>query len=110
VPSETRDDGDERRPAARGADLVPEPPRVPMPDTDAADVDPAVRALFWRSALMANVALFCLLFGPMLVLFTGAWVAGAATVVIGGVAGLRVYHLYLVFRRRGEEGTDEQKA
>jgi hypothetical protein len=107
VPGESRDD-DERTPEERAADLVPEPPRAPTPDTAPEDVDPEVRTLFWQSVLVANVALFCLLFGPVLVLFTGAWVTGGVTVLIGVAASLRVYHLYRVFQRRDEGASDER--
>ena len=98
------DEADETDLEARAADLGPDPPRAPTPDTDPADVDPEIKGLFWRSVLMANVALFCLAFGPMLIVFRGAWVVGAASVVVGVVAGLRVYHLYLIFERRHGDG------
>ncbi|WP_251344320.1 DUF7322 domain-containing protein [Haloplanus halophilus] len=97
-----RDEADETDLEARAADLGPDPPRAPTPDTDPSDVDPEIRGLFWRSVLMANVAVFCLAFGPMLVGFEGAWTIGTVTVVVGVIAGLRVYHLYRIFRRRDE--------
>jgi hypothetical protein len=101
------DDDAEKAPAERRAsELGPDPPRAPTPDTDPSDVDPEVRGLFWRSVLMANVAVFCFSFGPMLVAFRGEWRVGAGLAVVGVVAGLRVYHLYRTFRGRSGESTD----
>jgi hypothetical protein len=105
------DDDAEKAPAElRAEDLGPDPPTAPTaptPDVDPSDVDPEVRGLFWRSVLMANVAVFCLAFAPMLVGFRGEWRTGLVLVLIGAVAGLRVYHHYRTFRRRsGDDGTD----
>jgi hypothetical protein len=96
------DDADDLGPEERAARLGPDPPTAPSPDTDPSDVDPEIRGLFWRSVLMANVAVFCLAFGPMLAFFRGQWTVGAGVVLIGLLAGLRVYHLYRIFQGRDD--------
>ncbi|MFD1634922.1 DUF7322 domain-containing protein [Haloplanus ruber] len=122
MPSDPWDDDDawdddaEKAPAEkRASNLGPDPPTAPAaptPDIDPSDVDPEVQGLFWRSVLMANVAVFCLAFGPMLIGFRGQWRTGLGLVLVGAVAGLRVYHLYRTFQRRSDAdssdtGTDE---
>jgi len=79
-------------------------PRIPTPDTDESDVDPDILATFWRSVLLANVALFCAALGPMLIYFRGQWAAGFASVGVGTVAGLRLYQHYRAFEERHGDG------
>ncbi|GAB6862370.1 hypothetical protein ACFR97_10870 [Haloplanus litoreus] len=97
------DDADETPAERRAANLGPDPPQAPTPNTDPSDVDPEVQSLFWRSVLMANVALFCLTFAPMLIYFRGQWRLGGGIAALGVVAGVRVYHLYRTFERRGDD-------
>ncbi|WP_299332007.1 DUF7322 domain-containing protein [Haloplanus sp.] len=90
-------------------------PRVPTPDTDETDVDPEVLETFWRSVLLANVAVLGVALGPMLVYFRGQWRFGLAAVAVGAIAGLRVYQHYRAFTSRhagdtasdGPEDTDD---
>jgi hypothetical protein len=94
------DDADETPAERRAANLGPDPPRAPAPNTDPGDVDPEIQSLFWRSVLMANVALFCLSLAPMLVYFRGQWRIGGGVATLGVIAGFRVYQLYRTFERR----------
>jgi hypothetical protein len=70
---------------------LPNVPEAPTPDTDESDVDPELLEAFWRSVLLANVALGGVTVGPMLVYFEGMWAAGSAAVVVGVLAALRVH-------------------
>jgi hypothetical protein len=90
------DEPDEPDPEAR---LAPDGPRIPTPDVDPADVDPELRATFWRSVVLANVALMGLALGAMLVAFRGWWTAGAASVAVGLLASVRLYQVYRAFER-----------
>jgi hypothetical protein len=94
------DEPDEVNPESRWDDPERDLPRVPTPDVDEEDVDPEILETFWRSVILANVALFGLSLGPMLVFFRGQWLWGGAAVALGAVAGLRVYHHYRAFQHR----------
>jgi hypothetical protein len=98
---------DEPDPEARWDDLEPDAPRIPTPDVDPEDVDPALRATFWRSVLLANVALMAFSLGAMFVLFRGWWRAGAASVAVGLLAASRLYRTYRAFERRRDDPATE---
>jgi hypothetical protein len=101
------DEPEEPAPESRWGDPERDLPRVPTPAVDEEDVDPEILETFWRSVVLANVALFGLALGPMLVFFRGQWLWGGAAVALGAVAGLRVYHHYRAFERRhGSSGSE----
>ncbi|WP_435069383.1 DUF7322 domain-containing protein [Haloplanus sp. C73] len=79
-------------------DLPPQAPSI-----DEADVDDEIRMTFWRSVLLANVALFALTVGPMLAYFRGRWTVGAVAVALGVVMVLRIYQHYRAFERRHDD-------
>jgi hypothetical protein len=97
------DEPDEPDPEDRWKDLEPDGPRIPTPDVDPADIDPQLRATFWRSVVLANVALMGLALGLMLVVFRGAWTAGGASVAVGLLAAVRLYLTYRAFERRRDD-------
>lgn len=101
------DDPDGSKPEARWDDPGSNVPQVGSSDGDGPDVDPEVATTFWRSVLLANVALFAVAVGPMLVYFRGRWTVGVAAVVIGAITGLRVYQHYRAF---AEDRDDERNA
>lgn len=86
-------------------------PRVENPADrlpDASEVDPAVQSAFWKAVVYANVALFGVSLGLMLVGFRGQWRWGGAAVLVGLLAGVRLYQTYRAFRDRDpdEDGDD----
>ncbi|WP_248897666.1 DUF7322 domain-containing protein [Haloplanus halobius] len=83
-------------------------PRVPSTDTDEDDADPELVQTFWRSVLLANVAVFALALGPMLIYFRGQWSLGAAAIGLGAITGLRVYQHCRAFG--SDEATDDDPA
>ncbi|WP_435144316.1 DUF7322 domain-containing protein [Halobaculum sp. P14] len=94
-------------------DLAPETetPEVRNPADglpDPADVDQAVQSAFWAAVVYANVALFGVALGAMLVGFRGDWAAGGAAILVGLLAAGRVYQTYRAFRDRddAENGDD----
>jgi len=102
--------GEDESPWDLGSDLggnpesdLPGVPEAPSPDTDESDVDPELLATFWRSVLLANVALGGVAVGPMLVYFEGMWVVGSAAVVVGVLAALRVRQHRRAVERMGDE-------
>ncbi|WP_338741616.1 DUF7322 domain-containing protein [Haloplanus salilacus] len=104
-PDEPEQPDPEVDPESRWGDPEQDLPRIPTPDTDETDVDPEIMETFWRSVLLANVAVFGFALGPMLVYFRGQWTLGLAAVAVGAVAGVRVYQHYRAFEtRHGEEG------
>jgi hypothetical protein len=90
----------EPEPESRWANPEDDLPRIPTPDTDETDVDPEILETFWRSVLLANVAVFGFALGPMLVYFRGQWLLGLAAVAVGAITGLRVYQHYRAFEAR----------
>lgn len=91
------DEPDASNPEARWDDPGGNVPDVGSPDGGGSDIDPEVATAFWRSVLLANVAVFGVAIGPMLIYFRGQWAVGVAAVVVGAVTGLRVYQHYRAF-------------
>jgi hypothetical protein len=104
------DEPEEPNPESGWGDPEQDLPRVPTPDTDESDVDPEILETFWRSVVLANISLFGLALGPMLVYFRGQWLWGGAAVALGPVTGLRVYHHYRPFERRHAHAAPERTA
>jgi len=100
------DEPEETNPESRWGDPERDLPRIPEPAVAEKDVDPEILETFWRSVVLANVALFGLSLGPMLVYFRGWWLWGGAAIAVGALAGLRVYQHYRAFERR--HGEDEE--
>jgi len=107
------DEPEETNPESRWGNPERDLPRIPTPSVEEKDVDPEILETFWRSVVLANVALFGLSLGPMLVYFRGWWLWGGAAVALGAVAGLRVYQHYRAFDRRyngdDEDGDDPER-
>lgn len=97
-------------------------PRVDIPSVDdpsdslpdPSTVDPDIQRSFLSGVVYANVALLGVSLGLMLVGFRGDWRAGGAAIVIGVLAGVRVYQTVRAFKQRdrdgdadGPEGRDE---
>ncbi|QLG26285.1 hypothetical protein HUG10_01455 [Halorarum halophilum] len=73
---------------------------------DASEADPEVQLAFWTAVVYANVALFGVSFGLMLIGFRGQWRWGGGAVLVGLLAGIRVYQTYRSFRNRDRDGDD----
>lgn len=103
------DEPDELDPESRWGDPerdLPRVPSAPKPTTREADVDPDVLETFWLSVLLANVAVFGLSLGPMLIFFRGMWLWGGASMALGAVCLLRVYQHYRAFEARRADDED----
>ena len=102
-PDEPEEDDPESRWGDPERDL-PTVPEVATPDPGAAD--PELTRLFWASVVAANIALFGLALGPMLVFFRGDWTLGAASVAVGAFALFRTYTYYRRVGARRDDGDD----
>ncbi|MFC7069289.1 DUF7322 domain-containing protein [Halobaculum lipolyticum] len=80
-------------------------PADSLPDSDS--VDPAIQRSFWAAVLYANVALMGVSLGLMLIGFRGDLRWGGAALVVGLLAGVRVYQTYRAFKRRDDDGDDD---
>ncbi len=86
--------------------LGPDPPTVEQPDAAAMeDVSEDAARLFFGAVVMANVALFALSLGAMLVYFRGDWELGGAALAVGAVATLFLGRFYWQFKTRDPETT-----
>jgi len=101
------DEPEETNLESRWGDPEHDLPRVPEPAVEEKDVDPEILGMFWRSVVLANVSLFGLSLGPMLVYFRGQWLWGGTAIALGALTGVRVYHHYRAFERR--HGDDSEK-
>ncbi|MFC7098125.1 DUF7322 domain-containing protein [Halobaculum marinum] len=87
-------------------------PRVEVPTVenpadslpDASTVDPAISGAFWTAVVYANVALLGVSLGLMLIGFRGDLRWGGAALVVGLLAGFRVYQTRRAFKRRDDDG------
>ncbi|WP_313691113.1 DUF7322 domain-containing protein [Halorarum halobium] len=94
-------------PSVRTREVDPPTVRNPADDlTDPADVDADVLTAFWTAVLYANVALFGVSFGLMLIGFRAQWRWGGAAILVGLLAGVRVYQTHRAFKRRDTGGED----
>lgn len=100
------DEPEQPEPESRWGNPEDDLPRIPTPDTDETDVDPDILETFWRSVLLANVAVFGAALGPMLVYFRGQWILGLAAIAVGVLTGFRVYQHYRAFEARHGEDID----
>ena len=111
------DEPTEFDPARRWPDLVPSPPAAPRTETSAApktepsssvpvpaDADPELVETWWRSVVLANVAVGSAGVGVLLIGFRGMWLVGAGAVLFGLLAALRVgQHARAVTARADDE-------
>jgi len=78
---------------------VPEAPRF-----DDSDVDPELSAFWWRTVVLANVALGGVTIGPMVIFFERMWLVGGVASLVGALAFVRVYQHVRWFKQRNEDG------
>lgn len=107
------EDGDDDLFALEGAATEAETrgPRVDVPSVrnpaeslpDPSTVDADVQRSFWMAVVYANVALLGVSLGLMLIGFRGQWRWGGGAVLVGLLAGVRVYQTYRAFEQRREE-------
>lgn len=113
------DDGpfSEDRSGGPEEDLV-EATRVDVPSVrnpadglpDPSSVDSEVSGPFLIAVIYANVALFGVSLGLMLVGFRGEWRWGGAAILVGLFAAVRVYQTYRAFEERRAERETEGDA
>jgi hypothetical protein len=90
---------------------LPSVPVAPKPETAETDVDPELFKTFWASVIFANLALFGLSLGAMLIGFRGNWTVGLVLVAVGTFALVRTWAYYVSFRDRdGDEDDDRAGA
>lgn len=87
---------------------VPESSETPDEGEATIDVDSRTSRYFWGAVALANVAVGAVSIGLMLIGFRGNWELGGGLVLIGLLAGARVYWIYREFRN--DEQTDEEDA
>jgi hypothetical protein len=99
-PDEPEEPDPEQRWGSPELDL-PRVPTVDVPESTPGDdtaVDPEIQRTFWTAVVLANVAVFGVTVGPMLVYFRGRWLVGLGLVGVGLVALARTYTLYREFQ------------
>lgn len=107
------DDGNPHEPAEPDPDAigprvestepeVPEPdiPEPDIPDLEEVDVPQELAVAFWTVVAMANVALFGVTVGALVIVAFGEWLLGAGGIGVGLVAGLLGYRRYESYRNR----------
>ncbi|MFC6787644.1 hypothetical protein ACFQFH_17825 [Halobaculum halobium] len=90
-------------------------PRVEIPSVgdpsdslpDPSTVDPAIQRPFLAAVVYANVALLGISLGLMLVGFRGDWRFGGTALVVGVLAGIRVYQTVRAFKQRKRDEDDD---
>jgi hypothetical protein len=75
-------------------------PGIPTVKTSEADVPAEVFTAFWAAVLFANVALFAISLGLMLIGFRGDWEMGGPSLLIGVVALGFTFRTYYNFNNR----------
>lgn len=91
-------------------------PRVDIPTVenpsdslpDPSTVDPQISRSFMSAVLYANVAVFGVSVGAMLIGFRGQWNWGGFAIAVGLLAGVRVYQTYRAFQQWREERDAEE--
>jgi hypothetical protein len=101
------DEPDEPDPERRWGS--PERDLPSVPETAETDVDPELFKTFWASVIFANVALFGLSLGAMLIVFRGNWTVGLVLITVGGFALARTWAYYVSFRDRDEDDPDDDR-
>jgi hypothetical protein len=88
---------------------LPKTPSVRVPDAtpgEDATVDSDLQRSFWAAVVLANVAVFGLAVGPMLVYFRGTWLLGAGLFGLGVVALARTYAIARSVRTSSPDEAD----
>lgn len=91
------DDADDGPPSNPALNVIDYPLFVPE-----GDIDREVFGYFWGTVLIANVAVFALALGPMLIFFRGQWSLGGRLIALGVVLTAWTY-----YRVRTYEGPDD---
>lgn len=86
-----------------GSDLIPDPPDVEDPSGPAAEAPQEVKTTFWAVVLLVDVALACLVLGPVVIYFTGMTRVGYGMIAIGLFCAASAYRRYRSFARTADE-------
>jgi len=76
-------------------------------ESSVADADEDLRSAFVACVVLANLALFGVSLGLMLVGFRGNWRIGGALVAVGLVAGIRAYRRYRTWESGRADGSED---
>ena len=99
------DEPDEETPESQWGDPerdIPNVPEVSIPGGSDSSADPELAKLFWASVVAANVGLFGVSLGAMLVFFNGDWTYGGLSIAVGAFGLLRTYTYYRRVEARKE--------
>jgi hypothetical protein len=105
-PDEPEEDDPEARWGNPEEDLV-NVPEAPKPSIDESEIDPELSSFWWRTVVLANIALGGVTIGPMVVFFEGMWLVGTVVFVVGVLAFVRVYQHVKWFENRNEDEETE---
>ena len=105
------DDGDPFGLEGQASEAEQLGPRVDVPSVedpseslpDPSTVDPEIQRSFAVAVIYANVAVLGVSLGLMLIGFRGQWRWGGFAVVVGLLAGVRVYQTVQAFRTRDRD-------
>ena len=98
------DEPDEANPESQWGDPERDIPTVPEVQTPGSNssADPELVRLFWASVVAANVGLFGVSLGGMLIFFEGDWTYGGLSIAVGAFGFLRTYTYYQRVEARKE--------
>lgn len=92
---------------------LPNVPDAPTPTLGESDAAPRIKKTFWASVIFANLALFGLTVGPMVLFFREDLTLGGVLLAVGAFSAFRTWSTYVSFRDREEAddaGTDTEEA
>jgi hypothetical protein len=78
----------------------PDVPEPEIPDIEDVDVPQELFVAFWTVVAMANIALFGVTVGALVIVAFGEWLLGAGGIGVGVAAGLVGYRRYEGYRNR----------
>ena len=96
------DEPDEFDPHSLGPE-IPEAPDPPDPTSDEVEASPELLRAFWAAVVFANIGLFCVSLGPMLVYFEGRTDLGLGVFLVGVLSFVFTYRHYHGYVHGDEE-------
>jgi hypothetical protein len=97
--------GDPERDLAPSVDIPEvENPADRLPDYD--EVDREIKSAFWTAVLWMNLAIGCLVLGPLYVLIQGGTRLGGIVTLVGVLSAFRLYQTIRAFKQRNDDDGD----
>lgn len=78
--------------------------------TPGEDIDPETYSLFWRLVLVLDVAIFCVVVGPVYILLRGDWTVGGLLILLGLSSFGYAVSEYRSFKAAGDETEPDDDA